>query len=76
MLGREGASTAVAWRPTMRPARHLASMILGVILAAAPLKLTACSAIDPNPPDPHGDAGEELQRALDGGDGGDGEAMP
>jgi hypothetical protein len=32
---------------------RVAPVALGVLLAAATLKLAACSAVDPNPPNPH-----------------------
>lgn len=37
----------------MTPTRQVTSLVFGLLLAAAALKGVACSAIDPNPPDPH-----------------------
>lgn len=45
----------------MSPGRPFA-VAFGVALAVTLLRLTACSAIDPNPPDPHdGGTSEALQ---------------
>jgi hypothetical protein len=52
------------------PVRRAASLLLGLALAAGSLKLAACSAVDPNPPDPHeedsdGDQPSALRKAVD-----------
>ena len=49
--------------------RTFASLILGLALAVAALKLAACSAVDPNPPNPH-DMGDG-DPPVDAGDGGE-----
>lgn len=42
--------------------RYTFSALLGLVIAVALFKLAACSAIDPNPPDPHVEPpGEPLQ---------------
>ncbi len=53
----------------MRSSTHV---ILGLLLAAAALKGAACSAVDPNPPNPHvNPEPDPLIAELDGGDGGE-----
>jgi hypothetical protein len=50
----QAARSHVLLRACMRR-RYLTSAITGLVLAlVAGSKLAACSAIDPNPPDPHG----------------------
>ncbi len=52
--------------------RSFTAIALGLLLAAAALKGTACSAVDPNPPDPHNvPDSDAILAARDGGDGGE-----
>lgn len=53
--------------------RRAASALLGLALAAASLKIAACSAIDPVPPDPHEEDSDAntagaLRNAVDASD--------
>jgi hypothetical protein len=49
--------------------RRAGSLLLGLAVAAATLRLAACSAIDPNPPNPHDDGGgEALIKSSDASD--------
>ena len=57
----------------MSSARRAASVILGLALAAASLKLVACSDLNPTPPNPHEDDSDAdtlgpLRSAIDASD--------